>query len=178
MSVKYLWSAAGMGLLLHTGCGGDDTNASAGTGGTSATAGNTAVGGAFGSAGGLSIPDVITMLTTPMCDSNAQSEASCGSTQCPALPDNAGATCTINCCASDGRCGTRSADTRVQQLLGTTCTPPVTPDERCPGSTVLGMTLTGCCDGQGNCGQILGPLCLAGGTPRACNAPPETDAGL
>lgn len=131
-----------------------------------------------GTAGAPSLTDLVTMLTMPMCDTTARSETSCGGTSCPALPDNAATTCTINCCSSDEQCGTRVTDTRIQQLIGSTCNVPVPPDDRCPSVTLAGVTLAGCCDTQGNCGQALGTTCVAiGGTPCSGSVNSAADAG-
>jgi hypothetical protein len=178
-TTKRLWFCAALGLAWQPACGSDSNAGAAGSAGSvSGEGGSSGAGGAAGAAGAASIPDLITMLTTPMCDATAQSETSCGGTTCPALPDNASMTCTINCCVADGQCGTRVADTRIQQLLGSTCLAPVVTDSRCPSTTILGMTLVGCCDSQGVCGQVLGPLCLATGG-RACDDDAGTaDAGM
>jgi len=152
----------------NTGAGGDGAGGTSGTGG----AGNAGTSGA----GGFALPD-LSMLLTPMCDSTAMSVTSCGSNTCPALGSDAASTCTINCCTVDQRCGTRSADTRIEQI-STACTPPAVTDSRCPSVSVLGTTLPGCCTGQGTCGSIIGPICLPSLTPTSCDAVPRTDAGM
>jgi hypothetical protein len=101
---------------------------------------------------------------------------SCGSNTCPALASDAASTCTINCCTTDQRCGTRSADTRIEQIT-TACTPPAVNDTRCPSVAVLGTQLPGCCTGQGTCGSIIGPICLPSLMPTSCDAAPKADAG-
>lgn len=178
-----------IGGSLLAACGGDDDAAStsgsggrggsgrAGQGGAPETAGIT--GAAAGAPSLTDLVNMINMALTPMCDSSAVSETKCGSTDCPALPDNASASCTINCCSPEQKCGTRIADTRIQQFLGTQCVATAEPDMRCPTTTVVGQSLVGCCDPQGNCGQILFGTCLPSATAamRCDGSSTTSDAG-
>ena len=173
------WIGVAVATGLWLGCGDDDSSATSKntTGGSSARAGT---GGttATGTAGAPSLTDLINMFTAPMCNESATSETSCGDMTCPELPSNAEMSCTINCCTADETCGTRSADLRIEQFLGSTCLAPVEPDDRCPSVTILGNTLPGCCDAAGNCGQSVGgSVCIAAPGAQRCDGT-GNDAGV
>jgi hypothetical protein len=109
------------------------------------------------------------------CDAAAESVTSCGASACPALSSAAASTCTVNCCTSDGHCGTRISDPRYAALGCIAPLATASTDPRCPTSTMFGLTLAGCCDAQGHCGQVVGPTCLAISAGPACDA---ADGGM
>lgn len=182
MNIRYVSIAIALCLVSSLAACGDDSTADdddkgkSGRGGSTAQAGNGA--GTGGAGGGLFGLTDLTGLLTPMCNPDAESVTSCGGTECPALATGSEGTCTITCCSFDERCGTRSADTRIESALGTTCTAPALPDTRCPDLTLGGLALPGCCTENNACGQIVANLCIAAATPRACDAPPTEDAGI
>jgi hypothetical protein len=183
---KGIWiSAALFCALSGNACGDDDTAAASNSAGASghanAAAGNGAAAGSGGAAGAPSLVDTLTMLTMPMCDTSVTSESSCGSSDCPDVSSSAATMCTVNCCTTDQRCGTRNVDQRLEMFLGSTCTAAALPDARCPSTTIIGMTLPGCCDPQGRCGQAFGGICVAAPTATSCDASGDggvSDAGL
>jgi hypothetical protein len=175
-------------------CGGDDdTDGSGGKGGSKAGSSGSGsevagTGGSSGAAGGgNSINDLINMFTMAMCEADAATVDSCGSESCPAPASGGLMGCTVSCCTSDDHCGTRNADTRFTQILGSACSVPAMADPRCPSMSFGNMSIPGCCDGNNQCGQLLGTTCIAGGltggfggTARtlACDAANGGDAGV
>lgn len=185
--MKLRYACLAFCLVSIVACGDDDTTepddsdgGRGGRGGSTARAGANA-GATAGVGGGTvtGLPD-LTMLLTPMCNPDAESVTSCGGVDCPALPDGSESSCTITCCSADDRCGTRSSDTRIEGVLGTTCTAPAIPDTRCPDVSLGGFTAIGCCTDTNVCGQVVANICIPGFMPRACDAPPTPveDAGI
>jgi hypothetical protein len=175
------------------GCGGDDDTAgSGGSGGSKsgASGSGTDVAGTSGSggaAGASSITDLINMFTMPMCDATATNVDACGSETCPSPTSSQLTGCTVSCCTSDNHCGTRNADTRTAQFLGSTCAVPAAADTRCPGLNLGVMSLPGCCDSTNHCGELIGTMCFSGGLTGgfggttqsiACDAANGGDAGV
>jgi hypothetical protein len=178
-------------LVPFAACGGDD-DTSPGAAGKSGSSGSATVvagtGGASGAAGGgSSINDLINMFTMPMCEADASNVDSCGGTSCPAPATDGLMGCTVSCCTADNHCGTRNADTRFTPIVGSTCAAPAAADPRCPGMNFGNMAIPGCCDGNNQCGQLLGAMCFAGGftgglggqrPTLACDATRGNDAGV
>ena len=170
-----------LGLLLHGACGShEEVTQPTAAGSTREAAGGGKAGGSAGSPAVPDLTDLIDMtaqLAAPMCNMDAVSVSECGGVACPALPPTASLSCTINCCSAQGTCGQRSADLRIEQVLGTSCTASAVADARCPGTTLAGTPLVGCCDAQGHCGQIFGTICIATGTT-PCDTATAADAGV
>ena len=193
MRRKLLCIAVLVSPALLTACAAhSDSNASAGSGGSRASqsssgrtggragSSNTGfdIGGAVtGFGGSAAITDAINMAAAlTSCNPDSVSATECGGVACPALPELASATCTINCCSPEGKCGQRSSAKLVEQSLGTACSATAAPDDRCPASMLLGTNYPGCCDASGRCGQILGTTCFATGTLLCDQA--ANDAGM
>lgn len=128
------------------------------------------------------LPDVSTVF---MCDPEIENATSCGDTTCAELVPYMKDTCYVNCCTSDGRCGTRNTDPRFASILGE-CTALATPDSRCPTVMVGPAAFAGCCDATNHCSAAAGPYCssaligMLGMPARECDAEPEPseDAGM
>jgi hypothetical protein len=152
------------------------------------TASSAAVGGSGGTLA-VTLPTLPTLPTIDVsqwtagtgallsCDPSVESASSCGTNTCPALPVGSGASCLVNCCTSDDHCGTRIADPRYDSL-GCIAVASTATDPRCPSVTMFGLSLPGCCDAQGQCGQVVGPTCLALSSSKACAAADSGDAGM
>jgi hypothetical protein len=147
--------AAGTGGNVSTGIGAGGTGtggagmAGMGTGGT-ATAGTGGMGTGGTGTGGMGTGGFGMMAT---CDTTVMSVTKCGTAMCPAV-DAMARQCTVNCCMGN-TCGTTRAF--MGQMQPGQCNvpePPPVVDPRCPGETVNGAMLDGCCDDMNHCGLI------------------------
>jgi hypothetical protein len=174
MTTKLLWMCLASSLALHGACGSDTTARAAPV--RSAQGGG--AGGNTASVVAGAPATLVPTLPTVACDTTVKSEISCGGSMCPPLPASAAATCSATCCTADAKCGTRSTATLNGQSVGDFCIASALPDARCPSSSLGGMTVAGCCDGLGHCGQLFGTTCISAGTGPACDSQPSAaDAG-
>jgi hypothetical protein len=146
--------------------GGHDNNKMGAVGGLAGSAGGTTSTGAAGLAA------LVPVIPNLMCDTSAVSEKTCGDKMCPEVPSYLAAACTVNCCTTDGKCGTRNT---LVSLATVQCTPPAVEDTRCPSTMAAGFVSAGCCDAQNQCGQLFGTSCIVLPTGTQARAPRKCD---
>jgi hypothetical protein len=134
-------------------------------------------GGAAGvGAGSAGLAALVPVIPTLMCDTSVVSEKTCGSQACPEVPSYLAAACTVNCCTTDAKCGTRNT---LASLAGVQCIATAMEDSRCPSTTFGGSAYAGCCDMQNQCGQLIAGSCVViptgtqAQTPRKCDEAPD-----
>lgn len=104
----------------------------------------------------IEVPDLSTIFS---CDDGVPNEDRCDR-DCPELTSYMRDACYVNCCTSDGRCGTRNTDARFASVLGE-CTAAGIVDDRCPSVMVGPVAFPGCCDAQNHCAAIVGTYCTS-----------------
>lgn len=121
-------------------------------------------------AGRAALPDVSSLSpVTVTCDSSVRSVDQCDDVACPELPASASTTCTVNCCTSNGKCGTRYTGSVNGVLTPEICIESAVADARCPSTMIGSSSVAGCCDIAGRCGVLSGTGCAWVGSMARCD---------